>query len=471
MERGVVFLNQIKMLSRNIENHPEQAINELTACLSENPAFIIDNPATINMLNALTAVIEEGTTPAALFSLKEALWHYWLMLFRMKKMDIFFIGNQQHAEAFYQHLPKNVIENFYFIKCSSDQPLAADAFRVQLNRSERPVMIYDSEAENCLSLPEVNEALGIAAFQEVMVNKAAPFSLEADTFIAYMQEKHQRIISQEVATLIVGNSYCYHAFPQQDLHQAVNLAMHSMDLKQAHAMVHHYTEKAGVKEIVMMFGLFDLFYELAKTRAEENIRVVHILSHYNHHNQIIPHAKSSLPIFDRTEAERVAEMIPFNSTTPAIQSLYQKLDNAEVLASHRDFWETKKQDTAFLDKVASQESSIMRAALHSKSVKYRQSLQNNKRWLREIAALMQHRGVTLHYVIPPFPAAYRQHMHPEMVRENGDFLRSLCSDNFVLHDLSAHQDFSRTDFLDGDHINYTGAGKIIRLLKKAGVAL
>lgn len=471
MKQGALFLNQLKLLGRKLESDPAQAINELTLCLSENPAFILDNPYTINMLNALAAVMETGLAAAEVTALKEALWHYWLAIFRLKKMDIFFFGNEEHAGFFYQYIDKGVIENFYFIKCAANEPVAVDAFLTPLSVSERPVIIYDSEAEQILSLPEVTAVAGMAAFQEVMVNKAAPFSHKEDPFIPYLQEKHQRLLTRAAATLILGNSYCYHAFPQKNLQHAVNLAMHSMDLKQAHAMAHHYVEQGNVNEIVMMFGLFDLCYELAKTRAEESIRVVHILSHFNHRNQIMPHTKGRLPIFDRVEAELVAELLPFTIHSPAIASLHQKLDSAEILASYRDFWEKNKEATAFLDEQTSQVHGAKRAALHSKSYKYRLSQQVNRCRLQEIAALAQEKGITIHYVIPPFPAAYRAHLRPEMVQENADFLHSLSSDRFILHDLSRHKSFSRSDFLDGDHINYTGAGKIIRLLRQAGVAL
>ena len=471
MQQEVFFLNTIKKLARNIENDSEQVVNELAICLSEHPALIIDHESTINMLNALTSVMESNFAQAELRLLQQALWHYWLMLFHCKKMDVFFIGSEGHAAFFYQYADKNHIENFYFIKGASDEPVSAEAFSAQLSVSERPVIIYDREAENILTLPQIQTALSVAAFQEVMFNKAAPFSLKEDSFIAYMQEKHQRFLDTSATTLIVGNSYGYHAFPQQDLHQAVNLSMHSMDLKQAHAMVHHYTQQEGVKEIVMMFGLFDLFYELAKTRTEENVRVVHILSHYNHHNQIIPHTKTSLPVFERDEAALAAEMIPFNMATPELQHFNQRLARPEMLANHCEFWEEKKQHKTSLNEETVQANSAARAALHSKNYKYSLSLRINKRWLAEVAARVEQRGVKLHYVIPPFPAAYRQHLHPAMVQENEDFLRTLQSDNFILHDFSAHSAFTCSDFLDGDHMNSAGAAKLNHLLREAGVAL
>ncbi|MGD8204927.1 hypothetical protein [Pantoea sp. FN0305] len=471
MAQELVFLKEIKSLSKNIESNAEQAVNQLVKCLSDHPAFIMDNEPTINLLNSVAAVLESGLAQTEIGCLKEALWHYWLNIFHHQKLDIFFFGNEEHAGYFYQYLDKSALGNFYFIKCTLTEPVSAAAFHQQLTESQRPIIIYDHDAANILTLPEVNAALLIADFQEVMFNKAAPFSYNEDTFIAYLQEKHLRLINKDPATLIVGNSYCYHAFPQKNLRSAVNLAMHSMDMKQAQAMIAHYTERGNVKEIVIMFGMFDLFYELAKTRAEENIRVVNILSHYNQLNNIIPHHKTRQSFVDRTACEWAAEIIPFHMNVPALNNIHQKLDCAETLAKCHDFWEQRKEDAAFLDESEAPVSSAARAKLHSKNYKYKLSQQANMRLLLEIAEQTKKSGITVHYVIPPFPAAYREHMHQGMLQENRTFLDSLCGDGFVLHDLSAHQDFDRIDFLDGDHINYTGALKIIKVLENAGVAL
>ena len=304
-----------------------------------------------------------------------------------------------------------------------------------------------------------------------MFNKAAPFSYTEDTFIAYLQEKHLRLVNEKATTLIVGNSYGYHSFAQKHLRSAVNLSMHSMDLQQAQAMIAHYSETGHIKDIVMMFGMFDLFYELAKTRTEDNIRVVHILSHYNRLNRIIPHIKVLRPIVDRSESAWAAEVIPFEVNVPAIAKMYQKLEHAEILQNCQQFWEKGKENTSYLDEEESQTNSTARAKLHSKNYKYKLSQQQNKFTLQEVAEQAKQNGITIHYVIPPFPRAYREHMHPGMIQENILFLKGLCSDNFIVHDFSANEDFSRIDFLDGDHINSTGALKIIKLLSKAGVRL
>ena len=471
LEKEKAFLKEIKALSGCIDSNANQAINQLIQCLSDYPDFIFDNAPTIELLNSLAAVVENGFAQADVRTLQHALWAYWLHLFHQRKMDIFFFGNEEHAGFFYQYFDKRALGNFYFIKCTSDEPVSATAFQAQLNESQRPVIIYDHHADRLLSLPEVNSAIAMGDFQEIMFNKAAPFSYTEDTFIAYLQEKHLRLVSNKASTLIVGNSYGYHAFPQKHLCCAVNLSMHSMDLKQAQAMIAHYSDTEHVKEIVMMFGIFDLFYELAKTRTEDNIRVVHILSHYNRLNHIAPHEKSLQPMVERTESEWMAELIPFEVNVPAITTMHQKLDEAEILQKCQEHWEKQKEDTTYLNDGESQINSTQRALLHSKNYKYTLSQQKNKRILQEIVEQAQQNGITVHYVLPPFPLAYREHLHTAMIQENRAFLDTLCSDNFILHDLSAHEDFSRIDFLDGDHINYVGALKIIEQLKKARVHL
>ncbi|WP_338557140.1 hypothetical protein [Erwinia sp. E_sp_B04_7] len=466
-----IFLSQFKSIAQQTGAEPREKINELAILLSENNAFLDDSSETVEMINSLSDSIENDFSPASLLSLKPGLFNFWKKLLLSKKMDVFFIGSEEHASYFFEMLDKESLGDIFYIKVEKGQKINVESFLQPLNNSSHPVIVYDHGAESVRELVETKHVVLMADFQQVMMLKALPFSDRQDALISFLQHKHNQTLAKKSPTLIMGSSYGYYAFPQQCLNKAVNLSMHSLDLRQAQAMMNHYASNKKTKTIVLMSGYFDLFYELYKTHDQDNILALHILNHYNHKNDITPCNAITADFLTGSDEALLAYFLPVIKNNARLTAFYRVLDNVDSLKRVSENLEGQIVDASSMEPSLYVETSKARALRHSKSYKYKSSKEVNETLLREMCDVAREKGIRIHYVIPPFPQAYMQGIEPGMVAESRAFLKSLENYHFTLHDFNEDKPFNRTEFRDGDHLNYHGAVKVVKALKKKGLML
>lgn len=466
-----MFLSQFKTISQQLRVDPREKINQLAILLSENNIFLDESHETIEMINALSESIENDFSEPSLQVLQATIFSFWKTLFVSKKMDIFFFGNETNATFFFDVLVKEKTGNLFYINVSAGENICTETFAQALQTSCHPVIVYDHGAEAVKNLADTWGVTLLADFQQVMTLKALPFSDEHDAFISFLQHKHNQVMVKKSPTLVLGNSYGYYACPADCLNKAVNLSMHSLDLRQAQTMMHHYINSKKTKTVVMIFGYFDLFYELYKTRKIENIRVVHIMSHYNHKNNIVPCDDTAVDLLSASDEALLAHFLPVLKNNDRLSVFNHQLDDASTLSGINKNLEKQINDASSLPPPLYVEASQSRALLHSKLYKYKKSKDVNVKIISEMCALAKEKGMRIHYVIPPFPEAYLQALEPAMVEENRAFLKSLESYHFNFYDFNEDKSFERTDFRDGDHINHHGAVKLVKGLKKRGLVL
>ncbi|MCQ4093301.1 hypothetical protein NOM73_01345 [Erwinia persicina] len=466
-----VFLSQFKAISQQLMIDPREKINQLALLLSENSIFLDESSETIDMINAISHSIESDFTIASLQAIEKSNFCFWQKLLLNKKMDIFFFGDERHAAFFFDILDKEKVGNLFYINVTAGGEMDTEAFLSPLQESCHPVIIYDHGADAVKSLPETQGVMLMADFQQVMVLKALPFSVEHDPFIAFLQHKHNMMLAKKPPTLVLGNSYGYYALPANCLNKAVNLSMHSLDLRQAHTMIQHYSESKKIKSIVLVCGYFDLFYELYKTREKENVRVVHIMSHYNHKNNIIPDNDIATKYLHHSDESLLAHFLPVLKSSDRLTEFNYALDDAVSLASTSENLEKQINQASSIACELYETTSETRAALHSKLYKYKESKNINSRLIAEMRDLAKDKGIRIHYVIPPFPEKYVESVQPAMIAETRAFLKSMETYHFSYHDFNEDKSFIRTDFRDGDHLNYHGAVKFVKALKKKGLVL
>lgn len=466
-----MFLSQFKTISQQLIADPQEKINQLAILLSENNIFLDDSHETIELINALSESIENDFSEPSLQTLQEKTFNFWEKIFASKKMDIFFFGNETNATFFFDTLDKEKTGNLFYINVKAGESIPTETFSQALQNSCHPVVVYDHGADTVKNLADTWGVTLLADFQQLMVLKALPFSDDNDVFISFFQHKHNQVMVKKSPTLVLGNSYGYYACPANCLNKAVNLSMHSLDLRQAQTMMRHYAKTKKTKTIVMVFGYFDLFYELYKTRKIENIRVVHIMSHYNHKNNITPYADTAVDLLISSDEALLAHFLPALKNTDRLSAFNHQLDDATTLSEISKNLEIQINDASSLPPSLYVEASKGRASLHSKLYKYKKSKEVNEKIIIEMSALAKEKGIRIHYVIPPFPEAYLQALEPAMIEENRSFLKRLESYHFNFHDFNEEKSFERTDFRDGDHINHHGAVKLIKGLKKRGLVL
>jgi len=471
MQRRAIFLSQFKAIARRINDKPASAVTQLAELLTANPEFLVEDNETLNLFNDMADAVEQNYPEEALVQLRQSLTSFWRKIFLQEKIDIFFCGSKENAATFFSVMNKPEVNNLFFIHIMPEQGIVYESFSAQLAACQNPVVIYDHSAAEITKIVEIHNAVAVVDYQQLMTLQALPLSDFQDMLVSFLQHKHQQAVAKRPQTLILGSSYGYYAFPQNLLKKSVNLSMHSLDLRQALAMMNHYTDDKKIKNIVLMSGYFDVFYEISKTRMQANIHFLNIFSHYNHKNNILLSAAKNTDFLLVSDEELMASLIPLNRGNEKLLQYKQALD--DEARQHQSSSEVEKirQLTDFLPPEAQLENARHRAGLHNKLSKYQESRATNTRILHQMCALAKEKGIRIHYVIPPFPPAYFQSLDPQMVASFRQVLKSVESYHFTVHELQGDKSFASSDFRDGDHLNYQGAVKIVKLLKKRGLVL
>lgn len=471
MQRRAIFLSQFKAIARRINDKPASAVTQLAELLTANPEFLVEDDETLNLFNDMADAVEKNYPDEALVRLRQSLATFWRKIVLQEKMDIFFCGSKENAATFFSVINKSAVNNLYFINVSPEQGILYESFSAQLTACHNPVVIYDHSAAEIKKIIEIHQAVAVVDYQQLMALQALPLSDNQDMLVSFLQHKHQQVLTKRPHTVILGSSYGYYAFPQNLLKKSVNLSMHSLDLRQALAMMNHYVNDKKIKNIVLMSGYFDVFYEISKTRMQANIHFLNIFSHYNHKNNILLSKATMTDFLSAADEELIASLIPLNRDNEKLLQYKQALDDEARQSQSSSEVEKNLQLTHFLPQPALVENAVHRAGLHNKSFKYEESRAINTRILRQMRTLAEERGIRIHYVIPPFPPAYIQSLDPQMVASFRHVLKSVESYHFTVHELQGEKSFVSSDFRDGDHLNYHGAVKTVKILKKKGLVL
>ncbi|XRX76355.1 hypothetical protein ACP26I_21585 (plasmid) [Cronobacter sakazakii] len=466
------FLKKIKSLGITLfsEEDTESSINQLAELIIQNQHFLDDTSASIEFVNILAEsldIIDKNTITEAL---RASLFCYWKSLIKRMKVDIFFFGRRENLLWLHGFLDKNMLANVILVEPNFEGEINEQLFSSQLNNSYAPFFIYDTYGSGILSSELIGYPLGIFSMDNLMVANNVPTGSGILGLTQLLMAEYQNLKNSGLTTVVIGNSYGLYAFPSDLRRLTANLSMHSLGITQAALFTEHLLERQPqVNHFVFCFGLFDLFCELINSKLDFNQQMIGTISLFTSRYKF---AKIENNVyFTSNDIEVFSSLVEVQQDTDTLRSLYNELDNEKSLNIIQNEATSLFMSTQHLDPEEQMLISQDRSKAHSKNVKYTQSLQTNILLVKQIKEKIVRAGKTITWLIPPFPHAYVAHLNEEMKTTNQRFLRSLEDEHFRFVDLSGLDECQFSDFRDGDHLNYSGAQKVIAWLKKKEVNL
>jgi hypothetical protein len=433
--------------------------NEVASYILSEPNFLNESDEATRLVNALADVIEGREL--SMDKVVNAFSLYWISLISITGITLFYIGHADNLNQFKKYLDAGAVSDIHHLNGNGYSPEEAARLAEGISAAVAPVIIYDPFGARFVQQANPARALAVIPYYDLMFSTRSLTSEIKYSHAAWLESKYQMANNPSVETVVIGNSYGYYAFPEQSTRRAVNLSMHSLSIKQAHALVFHALDKLPyINNFVFCFGLFDLYSDLLKTKDDFNKTIIDSISLFFANNNIVmpmgPAAGhiltiSSLIIPPRTNV---------NETWPD-GYLHQAYGAAYSLINSKDH----------LDPQQHHELATIRARAHSKLAGHGAIFQENQKLLREMVEALHYGGKTAAWVVPPFPAMYVRHIDERMKRANREALAQFGDDKLRFIDWSESGDFERQHFRDGDHLNFSGAKKVVIKLRKAGIAV
>ncbi|WP_312239974.1 hypothetical protein [Pantoea sp.] len=123
----------------------------------------------------------------------------------------------------------------------------------------------------------------------------------------------------------------------------------------------------------------------------------------------------------------------------------------------------------YREKVQHKNLGQQRATMHSKSIKHNETLKENMLIVNAMNTVIVQAGKKVFWLTPPFPENYLKNINPEMKLTHRDFFYRASHIHSTFIDLSENKDFQHRDFRDGDHLNFNGAAKLVKKLRRLHV--
>ncbi len=450
------LLLKIKKCINILEQHKDdpRIINEVAGYILSEEGFLNESEEAAQLLNTIAEVIEGGETNVD--NILVSFLAYFKSLINLCKVTIYYIGDVDNFKQLTKNLDNDVVSEVCYLPGNVDN---LDELHLGLNAALAPIVIYTPFAGKLISSMNLSLALAVIPYYELMFSSGCLTSEVKYNYAAWLEKKYQMVSNTNVHTLILGNSYGYYAFPEQSIERAVNLSMHSLSIKQAHALVFHtLRDLPHIDHFVFCFGLFDLYSDLLKTKDNFNKMIIDSMS----------------LLF--TDNDIATDNILLGNSIQMLSSLIFKRNSNEktvwpenYILSTYDAITTLINSKVYVDPHQYNELAIMRAQDHSKLVKNSMILQENKILLNEMVDILYQNGKTATWVVPPFPELYVKNINADMKNTNRQVLEQWGDKKLHFIDWSGNRNFERKYFRDGDHLNFLGAKKLVIKLRKVGV--
>lgn len=312
---------------------------------------------------------------------------------RTLKIDLFFIGQQQNLSLFGPFLDQSSTNKCYFTHVNTDVKADVAALRLGLSNSNLPFIVYDAHGATFLTAVPLPGVLGKASLFELMHWLNLPLTTE-DSIVAHaLSDGVARLRQPEVNHVVLGNSYGLYAFPASRLRRAVNLATHSLSLMQidqlsdwllrTHPHIAHFT---------VCGGHFDPYYTLMHSKDGYNHQILCAWSLFASRHRLSDYQPGKQQGLPRNDAQLLAEVATFDTHTAHQAQLFANLENEVRRRSALQATAEQVENTISMDESSQRELAIMRGKRHSKSLRYGQTLTQNKSLLAALAERLVQAG-------------------------------------------------------------------------------
>lgn len=456
------FLKQIQHYLSTFEN-PEQAAQtpqRLADYLFSNQTLLDDSDITLDLINALGDWLEGKQQDTNQLYLSLNL--FWLSALARSGIDIFYFGELNKLQMLRAHFRNSAINNLYYLGADEQNQQEIDVFNARIAASYAPFILYDPHGLKVALAVEHPQAIACISFYDLLIHNFIPLSTTAIKYTHLLAQQYTALANPEVKTVIIGNSYSFYGCPEVLLEHSVNISTHSLGLKQAQQLTVHILERyPHVQNFIYCLGFFDLYSDLLKTKDDFNQQIIHAWSQLNSHYLIQGAGESAsdgIQVFSRL-------VMPFPAQGQTITGLEDATFRAQICESTRGLIGSM----ASLPLAQQQQVAQLRGIAHSKSVHHQTTLRENKRRVKLMDTLLAKHGKHVVWLTPPFPAAYVDNLDVWMKFTHRNCFAGLDAAHSRFIDLSENPAFTREDFRDGDHLNFSGARKMTEVLRELNV--
>lgn len=487
IELKTTFTVKLKQLICNLKNYKSNYdVDNIKTLFINNVSILKENDLLNATIEKLTILSEKDITNYEADDFVVTLSQYWFDLIETYKFHIVFYGEYENFLALSEDLNKNKISNIEFINMDTERFTPSPLI---LNGTY-PVAIYDDKGSAMLKEKEI--------FLDYIYIPSMSFHKEKIhinlEYAKYLDHEYKKIKS--IKNIVTGASHAWHAFPDSLTTSASNMSMHSGDLTYASAIINNLENHKNTYSYVHITSPFELFHELSLSLGFYSKEIFNSIRATCKNNNIpynySIHKNSKLiqnyNAFQQFTSEK--NNITLSMTDILIEMLIIKkeisndscfLDNdidEEILRNSlcegclpHNF--IKRQNSKeYQPKDMHVKSCIDRSTLHSKLYKRKNSFDVNKKNVESIIKSIKLQKTKIYFIMPPYPHGYISNIDKNMLDDTIRFFKSWVDNESVYFiDYSNDEDFIRSDFLDGDHLNFNGARKFISKLSKIGITL
>lgn len=262
------------------------------------------------------------------------------------------------------------------------------------------------------------------------------------------KSKHQWMLShsQEVETLILGNSHTFYGLRPDVLGgNAINLAMVSQTYRYDNALLHHY-DMPHLRRVILPCSYLSLWEDFEE---QEDNKEWYMANRYLLYMDIHEHSRLS---------KYGLEMFSINSLWEKTLSLWRPSQVS---------WDSLGFGTNFTREGRNEEWDNGAERARNNTYKDTCIVALNKQYLNEMATFCKKHNAQLILITTPTSQSFRNNEDQRQVNINKKTLSDfLCKHPSVMYiDLEADKRFSEEDFYDGDHLNMDGAEKMSMIIR------
>lgn len=463
MDNG--FLKQIQLYLSLTKNGPEDGtlIHSIAEYLFSRQALLEEDENTLALINLLGDGLSGKSISHA--DIHTALYPFWLSCIGKAKIDLFYLGELANLKTFATSLNPATIRQIHYLASNETDAGCITDFFSKIDRCVAPFVIYDPDGLSFSEQAQNEALLGKISLYDLLTHNLIPSTDKINEYSLLWSRQYQQLADPKVKSVIIGNSYGLYGFPDSELRNSVNLSMHSLGLKLSKRLVEHILlNYPHIDHFVFCIGFFELYGDLFKSKHPFNRNIIDAFSQLIAHYGIAGNAsegESELTTFSRLGIEKPA----------SARTRIADIDNPEFMES---VYQQTQQLIASTPSLAKEQQDLLaaqRAGLHSHAVSHQLSLSENKRRVEEMVAELTKAGKTAVWVMPPQPAAYVENIAEEMYQTHVQFFAGLTTLSSRFIDLSQDGHCLTEDFRDGDHLNFTGACKLVNRLRELDVIL
>lgn len=268
--------------------------------------------------------------------------------------------------------------------------------------------------------------------------------------------------------VILGSSYM--AFGIEKLEDTNLLALPSQDVYYSFEILKKYLYSAQRQKkcnrVVLGGGYYLLYHDLSKAKSETECNRIYDIYYpllndiHNMDEKLFENAEKRYDLLNKIYRKIINWKFKQNSVT--YFSDFRKRENYATRT-----WGDKDRNWFELTKTDRLGAAVERVNVHEKLLKYDITCEENKSIVRNMKEYCRQRNIKFYTLCAPMTCEYRNMMSDDYLRKAKELKEFLSENSDMFIDYNGGEfGFETNDFIDSDHLSYSGALKLTYLIKK-----